>query len=549
MKRKYILAFAALTLGGGLHAQDIYKIETLGGTDLNGTARYVGMGGAMSALGADLSVIGTNPGAIGLYRSSDVSMTGSVGIQPNGFSMENVNKARPSFDQLGFVYACPINGKHLKFVNFAFNYHKRRNFKQTIGLNGIGLDGGLSQSMEILDMAYDGSGNPLDLRPGSNDREGTMPVALAAFDSWYIAPLDASGKLIADDGQRASSLARSYGNAYNYHRVQWGGVQQYDFNVSFNHDDQIYWGMTLGVYNVNMHSRLAYDEQLIDDPNSLAPNYGDLLMDYTERITGNGVDFKLGAVIRPIETSPFRLGFSISTPIYYDLTQDNYVGFESPYPDYRHAQTGPDGTQQVADRTYADIATGDFDYRIWTPWRFNLSAATTVGNYLALGAEYEAAVYTSSQVRYPDGGDYYYSGSTKDRYLIDEVKDHMRTEHTLRLGLEARLSGSFYGRLGYNLVSSPFKKSAYLNLFTASPSYYYRGNTDYVNLKSTQRVTAGLGFRRHQFYADIAYQYQVQQGEVYAFHVPESKDMTNALQGQKVDLNRHQLMLTVGYKF
>ena len=44
MKRKYSLALAALTLCGSMSAQDIYKVENLSGNDLNGTARYVGMG-------------------------------------------------------------------------------------------------------------------------------------------------------------------------------------------------------------------------------------------------------------------------------------------------------------------------------------------------------------------------------------------------------------------------------------------------------------------------------------------------------------------------
>lgn len=53
-------------------AQTIYDGAKLTGKDLNGTARFVGMGGAMGALGGDISTMGTNPAGIGLYRSSDV---------------------------------------------------------------------------------------------------------------------------------------------------------------------------------------------------------------------------------------------------------------------------------------------------------------------------------------------------------------------------------------------------------------------------------------------------------------------------------------------
>jgi hypothetical protein len=90
----------------------------------------------------------------------------------------------------------------------------------------------------------------------------------------------------------------------------------------------------------------------------------------------------------------------------------------------------------------------------------------------------------------------------------------------------------------------------YLNHFLDSSNYYYATNTDYVNLGELQRVTAGLGYRSGKWYADMAYQYQMQKADVYAFHLPEgSNNMTNRLQAAKVDLNRHNVQFTVGYKF
>ena len=48
-------------------AQNAYDAEKLLGNDLNGTARFVGMGGAMGALGGDISVISSNPAGIGYF--------------------------------------------------------------------------------------------------------------------------------------------------------------------------------------------------------------------------------------------------------------------------------------------------------------------------------------------------------------------------------------------------------------------------------------------------------------------------------------------------
>ena len=55
------IIFAASLLSMPLSAQETYENANLATQDLNGTARYVGMGGAMDALGADISTIGTNP--------------------------------------------------------------------------------------------------------------------------------------------------------------------------------------------------------------------------------------------------------------------------------------------------------------------------------------------------------------------------------------------------------------------------------------------------------------------------------------------------------
>ena len=532
MKLKYTAALAAFALCGTMSAQDIYKVETLSGSDLNGTARFVGMGGAMSTLGADLSVMGSNPAGIGMYRRSDIALTGSATVQPNGQTFADIDKARGSFDQAGFVYAINMGkGGKLKYVNFGFNYQKRRNLKSFIGLNNIATAGGASQSWQFQELA-----GTLDL---SQNSVQTNPSAITAYDAQLISPkTNVSGNIIGYDASNA--------RAYNYNRAQWGGIQQYDFNFSFNVDNRIYVGATFGVYNVDIHNHLEYDENLQDNTGATAA-YN---MDYDEALTGTGFDVKAGIIFRPLESSPFRIGLSVSTPVFYDLTQNAYLKMNSPY-------SYTDNNGNTYDRTVADYRVNDYDYRIRTPWKLNIGLATTVSNYLALDAEYEISRYTGAQVRYPDYGrndwdwDYGYSSSTRDREMDKEIDNMLNTVQTFRAGAEVRLAQGLFGRIGYNYVSSPFKKDAYLNTFTQSPSYAYSLNTDYVNLGAINRVTLGLGYRGKHFYADMAYQYQKQQADVYAFRATDAGNGTgaNLLSGQKVDLDRHNVMLTLGFKF
>ena len=65
MKKIFSLMAAAM-LTTAATAQETYDNAQLAQKDLNGTARYVGMGGAMEALGADISTMGTNPAGIGM---------------------------------------------------------------------------------------------------------------------------------------------------------------------------------------------------------------------------------------------------------------------------------------------------------------------------------------------------------------------------------------------------------------------------------------------------------------------------------------------------
>ena len=105
MKRKVCFAALAMAVILPVAAQDTYESARLLGSDLNGTARYVGMGGAMDALGADLSTISTNPAGIGLFRHSHASISLGFVSQQDVEKFDNKSKTTISFDQAGFVYS------------------------------------------------------------------------------------------------------------------------------------------------------------------------------------------------------------------------------------------------------------------------------------------------------------------------------------------------------------------------------------------------------------------------------------------------------------
>ena len=68
--KKILISVVALAAVCTAMAQETYENAKIATEDLNGTARYVGMGGAMDALGADISTIGTNPAGTSANRGA-----------------------------------------------------------------------------------------------------------------------------------------------------------------------------------------------------------------------------------------------------------------------------------------------------------------------------------------------------------------------------------------------------------------------------------------------------------------------------------------------
>ena len=79
--KKHIL-IPLLLLAGSLTAnaqnETIYDFMHASADELNGTARYVGVGGAMGAIGGDASAVNSNPAAIGVYRTTEVAASLNV---------------------------------------------------------------------------------------------------------------------------------------------------------------------------------------------------------------------------------------------------------------------------------------------------------------------------------------------------------------------------------------------------------------------------------------------------------------------------------------
>lgn len=537
MKKRYSLMAVLLMATAIAKAQDTYMNDRLTATDdIDGTARYVGMGGAMGALGADLSVISSNPAGMALFRKSDIGMTFGAVVpgKANGWN-SNHNRTygerlpRASFDQMGFVWAANIDGPVLKYVTFAANYQKKANYNLGFYADNLNLNG-LSQMDQVAELVT-GDNYSYD-----NYDSYATDYNLAGFAQDYRYVVETKG----GSGQYVNTYR---GERSRYTRHQRGSLQAFDLNFAFNLNDRVYTGLTLGIDNIDFLSWSAYEEERAPQTGK----YGNYTLYNDRQIEGKGFNVKWGLLARPVEGSPFRLGLAVETPTWYRIKNSSL--FDLP------------NKENETWESYLESS-------VRTPWRARFSMGSTVDNILAWGVEYEYANMAKTKAGYPT---YSYSDwdedfrslsqSTADMVMNQLTKETLKGQHTIRIGMEVKPTAALALRVGYNFISNRYRSNPRFDQYTLdSRAMDYMTSTDYMTLGATNIVTFGLGFRHKAFYADLAYKYRMQNGKFYAFDTgfttaetqfsADNPELSGAtISPVDVEFNRHQVMLSLGFKF
>ena len=548
MKNKMMVL--ALLSSLGVQAQDTYLNERLTNNsgELTGSARYVGMGGAMGALGADISTISWNPAGIGLFRKSDLSLT--FGGQWNNSRIDEERRGRGTLDQLGFVYSMPVYSSTVSYFNVAFNYQKKINFYNNFYADNAHLRGlsQMDQLAELVSEGYDTKNNLAGLAKEKGYFENVTIPNPANPES----PISYVQNLFG--GER---------NFYTHHSE--GSLQGYDLNFSTNFSDRAYLGLTLSADNLNYsawtdyYEQSGYNKPVQDAANNPVMENGQPKYEYKKgdysiyndyKITGYGLGVKLGAIVRPFEENSFRLGLTVETPTWYRLKSSVLY----------------DITNQVPESySRSDQLESYLEYILRTPWKLRASMGSTIGNYLAWGLDYEWANYAATHMGYPKydewEGSYSSFGNTSDKAMNNQTKEMLKAVHTLRSGVEIRPTSRLAFRLGYNLNASAYEnRVSFDQLKLNSAAMDYCTNTSYMRLGNVNTLTLGMGYRWKHFYADLAYKVRNQQAEFYAFDThftsPDSQfsadnpDLINQkLDPTSVDLTRQSITCTLGVRF
>ena len=485
MKRFGIFIFSLVISSPFIFAQNEVDALRYSNHLTVGTARSVGLGGAMGAVGADFTSLSINPAGLALFRGSEITISPSIfwDNTTSDFLGNSFEESKYNFNlgNIGFVSTYDMNKeKGWISTNFAIGYNRTANYNRGILMSGI------NQNNSLLD-------NFTDFANASPNNLSAFYEQLA-YDV-FLLPYDTITNDYWNDIQDAG-----YGQLQRRTLDSRGSNGEYTFGFGANYNHRLYLGATFGIHRLSFEQDIIHTEQ--DNSNSI-PVFDKFIFRENLRTTGTGYTFKMGAIARPIDI--LRVGVAYHLPVFYNLNDR----FSTEIEGYFDPGNEFDLTNETA---FSPL--GDYDYKLKTPSKLIGSIALTIGNTALISIDYERVDYTNAKL---SAGDYDF---------FDEnsvIQDIYKATNNVRVGGEVRI-GSAYLRGGYARNQSPY--------ISTEP------NTN-ANLNV---LSAGLGMRSRSFFVDFGYSFSNIE-EVYYMYIPQ---MVN---GSKNKSNGNNMIVTVGYKF
>lgn len=458
--------------------------------EVGGTARTVGIGGGIGALGADFSVLSTNPAGLATFRRSEFTFTPTIVTTSTESKLEGNNEALErtklnfNFNNIGLVF--PSRPLNINWTNTAFGF----------GLNRLG-----SYSQKAY---YAGVSDGSITERWANLAQGLTPDNLGfeeglAYDAEAIYNDANSNTIYYNDFlpgelvERSQLIKRS------------GSYNELVFSYAGNYRDRLMIGATVGVPLLNFEESKTYVESVFDPANTV---FNELTYKEKLNTSGVGINLKVGMIYRVNQM--FRLGAAIHTPTGIGL-KDSF----SSSLDYSYNDAGG-----VPTPGSAVSPEGSFEYRIRTPWRLIGSAGLVVGKSGFLVAEVEYVDYPNAKFNFNNGAD---SGDEAyEQELNQQIEQKLQSALNIRLGGEYSM-GKFRFRGGYSIMQSPYA----------------------TGFDPIGTLSLGTGaWINENFFLDLAFRRQLSEGQY-------SPYLLNNEQAQLVaqTTTRSHFLLTFGFKF
>ena len=441
-----IMAIGLAPLFAASAQSDVDFAARIGGNQYYGTARTLGMGNAVTAVGGDLGSIGINPAGSAVFNY------GQVEFSP-GLSFAN-SAIRFSLPSAGFSF-CFNTGRSsgLRNITFAFANNVSNNYLENFAgenlVDGTSFFGNLAAAANGIPVSDLTAASPYD----NPDLDWALVSAWRAYMLGDVPDVDRAyiggNEMLSRDGE---------GNSYHYvpgtlrqrsEVKRLGTKNDMVLNLGFNISDKFYFGFNLGIPVVRYQYREVYKESALDpeqfpigfkkaDGSDFVANFSNAQYGYSYSSTSVGVYGKVGVLWRPLNF--LRVGAAIQTPTVYSISEGYSNSVSSLF-------TGAEGNI----RGSASSPDGSYDYKFRGPWCFNTGVAFTIGEWALLSADYEMTAY--GKTRYSEksawnGEDYFKASNEALARLLGNA-------HALRLGAEVRPLPGFSVRAGYTLTGTP----------------------------------------------------------------------------------------------
>lgn len=536
MKRIGIMMSVLALCGGTAFSQSQLDAFKYSQGELNGTARYLGMGGAFGALGGDISAMNTNPAGLAIYKSSEVVTTLSLSSSSTktdwlGSKVDN-SRTKVSFDNIAYVgYFPTANDEGIVSWNVGFSYNRLKNYSRNYTMaTGGGMDTSLSDY--IASRAY---GTPSGLL---EETQNYNPYANKDLGDW-LSILGYNAGYMDSYGDNDRDYYSSFGD-FNKNK-EWepyplkggqlsvserGSVDQYDLAFGINISDIVMLGATVAITDMNYSYRSSYDEEFTNGNSLYLDNYLDT--------DGTGYSLNVGAIVRPADF--LRLGVAYNSPTWYKMT-DHYYGEAGSYLTFM--DNGTMKERNLATDTPNDAV---YDYEFRSPDKWIFSAAAILGTTALISVDYELTNYKNMRMYDTDG--------SSNVYTNQDITDNFKAGNTIRVGAEVKVTPQFAVRAGAAYSDSPIKdplKDGKVGVVTVGTI------PNYTIDKGVMNYTVGIGYRfTPNFYTDLACVFRSHKEDVYAFSsIFDGSDPKPIIQAQPASMktNTTRVALTLGYKF
>jgi hypothetical protein len=458
-----------------------------------GTARYASLGGAMGALGANLGAIGSNPASMGIYKRREISFTPALIINSNTTEhladdlMETRRTAfkLPNFGLVLTKQRAASNSRNeWKYIQFGVTYSQTADFNNLS--RGIGYTGTYFQD---INGNYYGIPTFLDVLTNQANSIGDVKEGELRGDAYDAGLIyfDTNHNRFFNDLSDTNGLTQYFSSKTS------GGIYEGNFAIAANYGDIVYIGATIGLNSLNYTSEYTLEELDLDN---LHPDFDSWKFTRRISVTGTGINFKAGVIIRPLDW--LRVGVAVHTPTAYTMREN-----------YRTSIRGESRSSNNIGGTNMQIR-----YVFTSPFRLVGSLGFVVGKYLSIGAEYEYLNY--AQMKFRNTSD---DWKAEMAYKEDNdfIKKHYTHAGAAKIGIEGRFSPLSL-RVGYNYFVAP---------------------TD-IYKDTKQSISGGIGINFNDFYIDATYMATLNRYQAQLY--PEAPST-------KYDNLKHQILVTLGYRF